>query len=474
MDQIVIQSDDPEKRTAISAALTARDPVQYPISRWGACGVDLARRFEAAMNEAISAHPEMRRVTDAKDQLRGVNARLGKCYQDLNAVPMPLEVVCQGSDASLAHKTAAKIVQSANAYDRLGVVRKNAHHGDDYNATVASSYNSRSETLRHGGEVTELIVMAQKMLDKAFDQLCTLESRRAYEIERVMRADGPFAVLGLSRDATAEDVKGRAHDELLRMLRPDQVHSDECTEACQRIIEAYKRLSDTEKRTLYEGKYPLSKFHLPPGKHVYALQQYNTNYLKHLLLPLFSIIPARGVKTTCNLNVSSALKKSPAFKLACDLPVTKACIMFKEEVNMSTVFRAATCEAVFAVGPWSLKVSLPLEVAQMREGGSLCAPHLAYAVGQWVSNPKNEVDDWLSELQGQVDAAWENDRQQEEKKFKNKWPRLSYTHSSSKPPVYLKGFKEWCDDVSGSKRKREEACEVSTPSAPINNQRLLE
>jgi curved DNA-binding protein CbpA len=175
-------------------------------------------------------------------------------------------------------------------------------------------------------------------VDAAHSKLRTLELRCKYETTRVKSAVGPFAVLGLLRDATDEDVKAR-RGELQLMLRPDQVQSDELTEATKCVNDAYSTLIDPEKRAAYEEENSLRERgrDAPGGGHDWqlgrAVQRRHEETLQGLLDPLFRLLPPKGVHTTINNGKKKLAAKvidDPAFTLACDLQVTEAVIRFEE------------------------------------------------------------------------------------------------------------------------------------------------
>jgi len=205
-----------------------------------------------------------------------------------------------------------------------------------------------------------------------------LESRRKYEIERIKDAVGPFAVLGLLRDATAEDVKAR-RTELQQMLRPDQVTSEALTDATERVNEAYETLNDAEKRAAYETEHPLQQRgrDAPGGGGDWeldrAMKRRHEETLQMLLDPLDTLLPPKGVNTTLTskAKLSARVANHPAFKLACQLTVTQARIDFYEPTakieygvhgelvpfSLDKDFRAATIVCTVAVGEWSLDIT---------------------------------------------------------------------------------------------------------------------
>ena len=65
----------------------------------------------------------------------------------------------------------------------------------------------------------------------------------------------PYSVLGVSRDASEEEIK-KAYKILSRKYHPDANMKDgiDTTKKMQRILEAYRILSDPKKRASYDRK----------------------------------------------------------------------------------------------------------------------------------------------------------------------------------------------------------------------------
>ena len=76
-----------------------------------------------------------------------------------------------------------------------------------------------------------------------------------------------YATLGVSRDATAEDIK-KAYRQLARKYHPDVSKEKDASERMKEINEAYAVLSDAEKRAAYDrvgtGYRPGEEFRPPP------------------------------------------------------------------------------------------------------------------------------------------------------------------------------------------------------------------
>jgi hypothetical protein len=219
-----------------------------------------------------------------------------------------------------------------------------------------------------------------------------------------------------------------------------------------------------------------------------AMKRRHEETLQMLLDPLDTLLPPKGVNTTLTskAKLSARVANHPAFKLACQLTVTQARIDFYEPTakieygvhgelvpfSLDKDFRAATIVCTVAVGEWSLDVTVPLELATCRNGG-FCTPSLSTAVGQWMAC--SDVSSTLDELRAQIKAKWEDDRAAKEAMWNAKWPALAYKHPTSEPPVYLKSFEAWREDVGGGpsagsdKRGREEPCENESPNSPARS-----
>jgi DnaJ-class molecular chaperone with C-terminal Zn finger domain len=77
-----------------------------------------------------------------------------------------------------------------------------------------------------------------------------------------------YAVLGVPRDASAEDIK-KAFRRLARKYHPDVSKEKDAEQRMREVNEAYAVLSDPEKRAAYDqlgrGYRPGQEFHPPPG-----------------------------------------------------------------------------------------------------------------------------------------------------------------------------------------------------------------
>ena len=76
-----------------------------------------------------------------------------------------------------------------------------------------------------------------------------------------------YALLGVSRDASPEDIK-KAYRRLARKYHPDVSKEKDAEEKFKAIAEAYQTLSDREKRAAYDqlGSHrPGEEFRPPPG-----------------------------------------------------------------------------------------------------------------------------------------------------------------------------------------------------------------
>ena len=62
-----------------------------------------------------------------------------------------------------------------------------------------------------------------------------------------------YTVLGVSPDATAEEIK-RAYRKLARQYHPDVSHDSDAEERFKEINEAYDTLKDTERRAAYDQR----------------------------------------------------------------------------------------------------------------------------------------------------------------------------------------------------------------------------
>jgi len=455
----------------------------------------VVKKIDPAMGKAIGAHPDMVAVEQASKAMKDAASRHNAAIRELKAVEVAHGVLLK-PDASPALQAAAKVHRSADAYDVLGTTRKDAHKNtfevkkchSDLRRTLVAGTRERTTA-----EERTLLLGAVKAVDAALTKLRTLESRRKYEIERIQDAVGPFAVLGLLRDATADDVKAR-RTELQQMLRPDQVTSEALTDATQRVNEAFETLDDAEKRAAYETEHPLQQRgrDAPGGGGDWeldrAMKRRHEETLQMLLDPLDTLLPPKGVNTTLTskAKLSARVANHPAFKLACQLTVTQARIDFYEPTakieygvhgelvpfSLDKDFRAATIVCTVAVGEWSLDITVPLELATCRNGG-FCTPSLSTAVGQWMAC--SDVSSTLDELRAQIKAKWEDDRAAKEAMWNAKWPALAYKHPTSEPPVYLKSFEAWREDVGGGpsagsdKRGREEPCENESPNSPARS-----
>jgi curved DNA-binding protein len=76
-----------------------------------------------------------------------------------------------------------------------------------------------------------------------------------------------YATLGVSRDATAEEIK-KAYRRLARKYHPDVSKEKDAAERMKEVNEAYAVLSDPERRAAYDrvarGHRPGEEFHVPP------------------------------------------------------------------------------------------------------------------------------------------------------------------------------------------------------------------
>lgn len=66
-----------------------------------------------------------------------------------------------------------------------------------------------------------------------------------------MARDDFYSVLGLSRDATKDDIR-RAHRKLARELHPDMNKAPDAAARFAKVQEAYDTLSDEDKRKTYD------------------------------------------------------------------------------------------------------------------------------------------------------------------------------------------------------------------------------
>jgi len=451
-------------------------------------------KIEKELFRAIHSHPDMIAVKiavkTANDQLRDAYKRRESAIRERKDVQLSHSVMDR-ADASETVKAAARVHLSVNAYDVLSLSRtvkakdsdsKTGAHSDDFDDLVKRHHAELRNTLQAGagdrmtaadGQLLHSAILAS---DAALGKLKTLELRRKYEMERIQGAVGPFAVLGLLRNATPVDVSAR-RNELQLMLRPDQTKSDELTEAVKRVNDAYEMLSDSEKRAEYEKEHPLQQCDkdAPGGGSDWrlgkAVQKRHEETLQMLLDPLYKLFPPKGVKTTIKTTLTTKVEADPAFTLVCDLDITEAKISFTEQVGLDNSFRAATIQCTAKVGKWNLKVTVPFEVATLH----IHAPSLATAVGKWMA--KNDVVSMVKEVREQVNAQWEEDRRAEKEKYKAKWPNLTYQHPTTKPPDYLKGFEGWCNSVGGESSKRplepENDCPNSPVASPSKQRRLM-
>ena len=137
------------------------------------------------------------------------------------------------------------MLKAGNAFDVLSVQRSVTN-------AAATAARDESMSILAGGK-GELCILSRQRLTDAYEKVDTLEKRRDLETKRVLSAKGPFAVLGLPRDANDADVDKRVKD-LAALLHPDHGGSDEVMKV---VNEAKDRLKDKEMKEKYIKSNPM-------------------------------------------------------------------------------------------------------------------------------------------------------------------------------------------------------------------------
>ena len=428
----------------------------------------------AAKEKAVYGHPFLKAAEEeaenASKLLPEARKALRLCEEALNAregdakAAVKAAQAAQGGADPMLNET-ARVLGAGDPFDVLGVQR-NATDAD-----VKAKYGKSRSIFADGRG--ELCIQARQRLTDAYERMATLEQRRDLESARVRSAKGPFAVLGLPRNASNADVDKRVKD-LASLVHPDKGGD---VELMQVVNNAGDDLKDKERKAKYIRSYPIvaGRIERAAKQKDLALSEARCRHHEKMLggimlKPLPALLPAKGLETTCSPKPKAL---NPIVAFACGLTVKKVeRIHIIEQLpgDPSEPFRAATIDCTVIIGDEELDVRVPFELATLcKRDGSFHAPSLAEKTARWAMEHLEDIQSTFKELHSQAIAIYDEAC----------WKGL-HIHANGHEPVDplpqtppLLDFKKWVKRAAAivsaqapqasGKRRRDDAEQESVP-----------
>ncbi len=129
----------------------------------------------------------------------------------------------------------------------------------------------------------------------------------------MLHGDNHYAILGISRDATPEEIRS-AYFNAARRLHPDTNPDPSTLELFLRIQEAYETLSNPERKAAYDAMLPVQDLTTPAiSHHIYysrpSLSYLDEPQLVYAMVDMTSV-PDPGVSVTSPMNLCLVLDRS--------------------------------------------------------------------------------------------------------------------------------------------------------------------